>query len=250
MPNNLMQMAWSSVGRKVLMALTGLGLALFVVIHLLGNLLILVGAEAFNSYAYFLEHLGHGAFIYIADAGLLAFFLIHAASGIEVYRGKRRARAQGYELPGDAGGASKKSFASLSMIITGPIILLFVILHVIHFKFGPGMEDAARYVFPYEGKEIRHLYLLVVEAFQNPVIVIGYVAVMLMLGLHLQHGVWSGFQSLGWTNRKVLPVLVSVSWVLGVLLALGFVYIPIHVFAFLDPETVAQAASPTLVGGH
>ena len=83
---------WSSVGKKLISGLTGLGLVIFVCIHLTGNLLLLVGADAFNRYSYFLEHLGHGAFIYFAEAGLVSFFALHIVSGISVWRRKAHAR--------------------------------------------------------------------------------------------------------------------------------------------------------------
>jgi len=226
--NTLGSHLWSSVGRKILMALTGLALALFVFFHLVGNLTLLLGAEAFNSYADFLANLGHGYFVDFADAGLVVFFLLHAYSGLTVYLRKRRARTQGYEVAADAGGASKKSLASRTMIVTGPIILVFLVLHVIHFKFGAG--EAEGYTTLVHGAEARDLYRLVVEEFQKLPIMAGYVAVMVLLGFHLQHGVWSGFQSLGLTNGKTLPILVGFSTLFGLLLALGFIWIPVYIY--------------------
>lgn len=239
---------WTSVGRKILMAATGLGLFLFVLIHLLGNLTLLVGAEAFNGYAHFLEHLGHGAFIYVADAGLVLFFLAHAHSGLKVYLQKRKARSVGYQVEGDAGGASRKTLASKTMIVTGPIILIFVVLHVLHFKFGPGEEAGLTTVI--HDVEMRDLYALVVHEFNRPAIAFGYMAVMLMLGLHLRHGFWSAFQSLGATSRKYMPLLSVLSVVFAVVLAVGFLYIPLHILAFVpDPGLSGAGATAQVVAG-
>lgn len=233
----LVKSLWTSVGRKVLMALTGLALFLFVVAHLVGNFTLLISSEAFNGYAYFLEHLGHGAFIYFAEAGLIAFFLLHAVSGVTVWMQKRAARRQGYQIVADAGGASKKSLASRTMIITGPILLLFVVLHVRHFKFGPVYETIVH------GVEMRDLYLLVVQEFNKLPVVAAYIVVMVLLGFHLWHGVWSAFQSLGLTNKRTLPALTALSIVLGVALAVGFIYIPLHVFLFIEPDGASTAVA-------
>lgn len=238
--NGFLRFARSSVGRKVLTGATGLGLVAFVTIHLIGNFTLLMGPEAFNGYAYFLEHLAHGMFVIVAELGLAAFFAIHAFNAIQVHLGKKKARSTPYAIQGDAGGPSRKSIASMTMIISGPLLLIFVIYHVFHFKLGPGMEDNAKYIFLYHGKEIRNLYLLVVEQFQNPLIVLIYVVAMAALGLHLVHGIWSALQSLGAANRKFLPMLVCFSLVLGILLAAGFIYIPIHTWLFLDPDTTVQ----------
>lgn len=243
--NALMNFAKSTIGQKIIAAVTGLGLTTFVIIHLIGNFTILMGPEAFNGYAYFLEHLAHGWFIILAELGLIAFFATHAATGIRVYLGKRRARTQGYVVQGDAGGPSKKSLASRSMIITGPLLLLFVILHVLHFKFGPDMSDSARYIFEYKGMDIRNLWLLVVEEFQKPVIVFLYVAAMIGLGFHLVHGVWSGLQSLGATNKRYISTAVTVSLVLGLALAIGFIYIPVHTMLFIDPSPTIDSFMTT-----
>ena len=239
--NALLTFTRSSIGQKILMGVTGLGLTVFVVSHLIGNFTILMGAEAFNGYAFFLEHLAHGMFIKLAEVGLIAFFLIHAVNGIQVHLAKKKAREEGYQVAEDAGGTSRKSLASKTMIITGPILLLFVILHVIHFKFGAGMEDHARYVYDYHGKEIRNLYLLVVEQFQNPLIVLLYIIAMVALGFHLVHGAWSALQSLGATSQRYLSMLVTLSLGLGILLAIGFIYIPLHVLVFLDPDTTVTS---------
>ncbi len=223
--------AGSSVGKKVFVAITGLMLFSFVIIHLLGNLTLFIpdGGEAFNHYAHFLESLLHGWLIYVFEVGLIAAFLVHAVFAITVaYRDKRRARPQKYAMVKNAGGKSRKSLASRSMIITGPIILIFLVLHVNMFKF------ADHPMVSYHGTEMKDIYTVVDQAFSVPWIVIAYVAVMMMLGMHLWHGVWSAFQSLGWNSDRHITVLTRLSWAAGFVLGLGFLVLPIFMY-FTSP---------------
>ncbi len=231
--------ARSSVGKKVLVALTGLMLFGFLIVHLVGNLTLFIPnaehpGEAFNHYAHFLEGLLHGWLIYIFEIGLIAFFGIHAVYAITVaLLDKRKARPQKYAMVRDAGGKSRKTLASRSMILTGPIILVFVVLHVKMFKFAPELANTPH-------GEIKDLYAVVWNAFQNPAIVAAYMLVMILLGLHLRHGVWSAFQSMGWNSDRHIKTLTTVSWIAGVVLGLGFLVLPLYMM-FL-------AAAP--MGGH
>ncbi len=180
----------SSIGRKVLMALTGLLLILFLVTHLAANLLILVDGEAYNAYSHALIS---NPLIYVAEAGLLALFFAHFASGILIYTQGRSARPVGYKDDRWAGGKSHKSFSSSTMILSGAFFLLFVPLHVWGFKFGT-YYDA--------GGGVRDLQRLVVEEFQNPLLVAFYVVGMAILGFHMWHAFGSAFESMGVTQRQ------------------------------------------------
>jgi succinate dehydrogenase / fumarate reductase cytochrome b subunit len=234
--------AWSSVGKKVITGITGLALFGFVIVHLLGNLTLFIGAEAFNNYAYFLEHLLHGWLIYAFEVGLITLFAFHMLAAITVaWTDKRRARPQGYAVVRDAGGASRKTLASRSMIITGIVLIVFVVIHVRMFKFAdhPLVPRA-------DGHMMKDLHAVVVEAFNNPLITIGYVAVMVLLGLHLRHGVWSAFQSIGWANDRTLPLLNGAALVFALLLAVGFLVLPLYIFFFVDPA----AGHAATTGGH
>lgn len=249
---------WSSVGKKLITGVTGLALVGFLVAHLIGNLLILVGAEAFNHYAKFLHELGHGAAVIIAEIGLLAFFLFHTVTGISIWLKKRKAAGGPgggsgggrYAVAGHAGGPSRKGVSSQNMIWTGLIILLFVVLHIVHFKFGPDASDG--YVF-YDsmGVQMRDLHALVITEFQNPFIVGLYVLAMLLLGLHLRHGVWSALQSIGISNPKLTPMLYTAAGAFGLLLAFGFLILPLIVLFFFDAPTAAAVseALPSVVPG-
>ncbi len=231
-------MAWSSVGKKLITGITGLGLVGFVITHLIGNLTLLIGAEAFNEYTYFLHHLGHGWFVILAEMGLIGFFLLHIVSGLRVAMSRRLGRPKGYVVRGDAGSPSRKTAASRSMAISGIFLLVFVVLHVRHFKFGP------EYTTLVHGEPSRDLYRLVVAEFQEPLVVGAYVLSMLFLGLHLRHGVWSMIQSLGGLSRKLLPLAYTAALFVGALLALGFIILPLYIYFFVDP-----AASAAAIGG-
>jgi len=230
--------AWSSVGKKVITGLTGLCLMGFIIVHLIGNLTLFIGPGAFNHYAHFLETMLHGWAIYVMEAGLITIFLFHMVSAFFVaWTDKRKAREVGYKYSQDAGGKSRKTLASRSMIYTGILIIIFAVMHVKMFKYGNHEIDSAG---------VKNLYKVVVTAFKSPVFSGFTVLVMILLGLHLRHGFWSAFQSLGWTNDRYLPVLTKVALVFAILLAIGFVVIPVYLFLFGDPNLVQN----TLPGGH
>ncbi|MFT5124731.1 MAG: succinate dehydrogenase / fumarate reductase cytochrome b subunit [Kiritimatiellia bacterium] len=230
-------LAKSSVGKKWITGVTGLALVLFLVVHLIGNLTLLLGSDAFNGYAYFLEHLAHGGFVIVADIGLLAFFIGHAWIGWLIYRKRRSARPVRYALSRNAGGASKKTFAGLNMIFSGLVLLVFVGVHVNQFKFG----DAALVMV--DGKEMRDVYTLVIDAFQHIGWTLFYMFCMFILGTHLMHGVWSAIHSIGASRPKSLKSLVVFGRVFGWALAFGFLLLPVLIFCGLIPCDCAAPIS-------
>jgi len=233
--------ARSSIGKKLISGLTGLLLSGFIVGHLIGNLLLLVGPEAFNAYAHFLETFGHGFAVYVAEAGLILVFLFHIVTGLTVAWDRLRARPARYVKMANAGGASHKTIASRSMIVTGLIILVFLVLHIWMFKFGPGVD--AGYTTSVDGETSRDLYRLVVEWFQIGPVTAAYVLVMLLLGTHLRHGFWSAFQSLGANNPKYMPFIYGFGSVFAVVMAIGFLVIPVIIYLSGDAAAAAQIAA-------
>lgn len=234
----------TSPGKKLLNGATGLLLVGFVIVHLLGNFTFLIGPHAFNGYAHFLETVVHGWFLSVAEIALLAIFLGHATAGTIVWLDGRRARTTGYAHGGDAGGPSRKTFSSRTMIWTGLALAVFVVLHVRMFRFGPTFVIETGGAF--EGAEvtrIRDLYGLVVQAFLSPVTTWAYVIVMALLGFHLRHGFWSAFQSLGWTNARVIPGLWALALAIALVLAAGFLFLPLYVHYAIDPA-LARVALP------
>ncbi len=214
---------WSTVAKKFLLALTGLSLFVFVGVHLAGNLLLFVGPDAFNFYSHTL--MGLGGLLYVAEAILVAFFLIHFVTGAAVAWGNWRARPGRYRASGQKGGPSRMTVASRTMIWTGLILLVFTVIHVATFKYGPG--EAEGYVTLLDGEPVRDLYRLVAETFNSEVYVIWYVAAMIFLGFHLSHGFWSAVQSLGIHDPRWTPILYGFGVVAAVLLGVGFLVIPV-----------------------
>lgn len=231
----------SSIGKKFLQAITGLALFVFVIAHLIGNLLLLLGADAFNHYAHFLEELGHGMAVPLADCGLLLFFLVHAWTGFRVaVLDKNKARPVGYQVSGDAGKPSRKSFASMSMIFTGLLLLIFVPIHLANFKYAAYPAVTVGYYGPPEN-QVRDLYTVVEHLYSSPGWVAFYVLVMVALGFHLWHGVWSAFQSLGLNHPRWMPFLRLMGYGFALLLAVGFIYLPLHMHLNQRPLDVPPA---------
>ena len=217
----------SSVFQKYLMAMSGLGLVGFVITHLLGNLLLYkADGTAFNRYAFGLENLG--TLLYIAEIGLLAIFILHVVTAIGLSLHAKAARPEGYAVTQSKGGASKAGASASYMKWSGTILLIFIILHVIHFKYGASIADG--YTTQIEGHESRDLYRLVSESFHNVLYVVLYSGVMIFLGMHVRHGFWSAFQSLGAMNKKYSAPVYGMGLGLAILLSVGFLGIPIWIY--------------------
>lgn len=221
--------ARSSIGQKILTSITGIGLALFVIIHLLGNLfLYLADGTVFNEYAHALA--SRKALVIGGDLVLLAGFVLHAGNSLFLVFKNRRARGPGYKAwkSKAQGLKTPSSRASRSMAITGTVLLLFIPFHVNHFKFGPA--EAEGYVTTIGGEQARDLHRFVVETFSQPTYVLLYVIVMLMLWGHLKHGYWSFFQSMGFVTPRNYSALRYGGMGLATVLALGFLVIPILIY--------------------
>lgn len=217
----------SSVGKKMVMAVTALSLVLFVIVHLLGNLTLLGGnPTSFNAYAHKLESLG--GLLYVAEIGLVVLFITHLTIAFFIVGRKKKARPVGYYMKKSLGKPSRKSIGSSTMIYTGIILIVFTIIHLIHFKFGPGISEG--YIKVVDGEVVRDLYRLVIEGFKNPISVAFYTIVMILLAFHLSHGFWSAFQSLGANHPRYTPVLYGIGIFLAITLGIGFLAIPIVIY--------------------
>jgi succinate dehydrogenase / fumarate reductase cytochrome b subunit len=212
----------TSVGTKLLLGLTGLALVGFLIFHLAGNLLLFWGPEKYNEHAHALIS---NPLVIPAELGLLALFLLHAVKAGLNFVGNRAARPRGYALKKWAGGSSRKTLSSTTMIVSGLVVAVFVVLHLITFKYGP------YYASPDPG--VRDLYRLLVEVFQSPGYVVFYVVCMLIVGMHLRHGVASAIQSLGLMPAGLTRAVLTAGAVTAVLIAGGFMLIPIWVYLFL-----------------
>jgi succinate dehydrogenase / fumarate reductase cytochrome b subunit len=219
MPSALVRLFNSSVGTKILIALTGLGFAGFLVLHLAANLLILVDPHGFNEYSH---KLISNPLIYVAEAGLVLLFVTHAVKAVLNFLANRRARPSGYEKKRNAGHTSRKSLSSTTMIVTGTWLLLFTIIHIKTFKFGPWYDTP-------DGS-MRDLARLVHEEFRRPLYVLFYVLSMAVVGLHLRHGLSSAFQSLGVNHLRYNGFILKAGLTVAIVMALGFAAIPIVIF--------------------
>jgi succinate dehydrogenase / fumarate reductase cytochrome b subunit len=208
----------SSVGSKLLIALTGLGLLIFLVGHLAGNLLFIVGPAAFNEYSHALIS---NPLVYAAEAGLLFIFLLHIYKTVRLYTGAKTARPVPYARKAWAGGPSRKTWSSTTMILTGIITFGFVILHLRAFKFGAWYETTGG---------MRDLYRLQLEIFSNPAYVAFYMMSMIVIGFHLWHGVSSAAQSLGIDHPQYTPKILWIGRAVAVLIAGGFFILPLYTY--------------------
>ncbi|MEX1011401.1 MAG: succinate dehydrogenase cytochrome b subunit [Balneolaceae bacterium] len=219
---SFLEAARSQVGRKFLTGITGFLILFFVFIHLAGNLTIFGEAEAMNRYSMKLHDFGW--LLWVARAGLAVAFGLHAWIGLSIWWRRRKARPDGYEVYSSRGGPSKQGLSSRSMAFTGTVLLLFLILHLNTFAFG---ETETVLVDSYETHDIK---TLVIDTFQNPLYAFGYAFVMVLLGTHLGHGVWSAATSLTMKNHKVSAVVYTLGVVIAVALAVGFLFIPLYIY--------------------
>lgn len=219
------------ITRKLITGVTGLGLMIFVLIHMIGNLTYFSpDPDAYNRYSDTL--IGLGPLLWVVELGLLAFFVFHAFVGVSIWLKKRSSRPIGYEVYRSVGSPSLQSTSSRSMIITGAILLLFLIIHLISFKYGAGVSEG--YVVNVDGVDVRDMKRLLEEKFASPLYTFAYVAVMLLLAVHLRHGVWSALQSLGAMSPRLTPVVYSAGLFIGLLIAIGFFVLPVYIYFFVE----------------
>lgn len=211
----------STIGKKYLMGITGLVWAGFVLAHMAGNLLIFVSHDAYNAYGHALTS---GNFIYIAEAVLILALLVHVSMAVSLTLANRRAKGSRYAVA--ASGKKKVSLASRTMAVQGSLVLAFIILHIVTFKYGTYYETTVN------GVVMRDLARLIIETFQSPGYVVWYVVCLVLLGFHLSHGVGSTFQSLGLMEGTYRNLWKKLSYGYAVVVAAGFLSQPIYLFLF------------------
>ncbi len=217
----------SSIGRKLIMSLTGLFLIVFLLVHLIGNLQLLIpdGGEAFNLYAKFMTT---NPVIKFTSYGLYAFILLHAVQGWLLWAKNRKARGgQGYAVQATRATGTNAGIAK-RMGALGTIVFIFLVIHMGQFWFKMKMGDLPVQI--YDGVEVNDLYAPVKAAFSNIGFVLFYVISMLFIGMHLMHGFQSSFQTLGLNHQKYTPFIKFLGNAYAVLIPLGFALIPIIFF--------------------
>ncbi len=219
----------STVGTKVIMGATGVILAAFVVVHMLGNLQIYLGPEALNAYAESLRHMP--VLLWGARLVLLAAVALHIASAVRLTRLNRAARPQPYEL----WNPQVTTYAARTMFMGGLILAAFILYHLAHFTFGLTHPEH----FALHDSKGRHdVYGMVVMGFRQPLVSFFYILAMIPLLLHLQHGVSSIFQTFGINHPKVNAFVRGIGPAVAWVVFIGNVSIPLAVLAGWIPYPV------------
>ncbi|WP_319404646.1 succinate dehydrogenase cytochrome b subunit [uncultured Desulfosarcina sp.] len=201
----------SSIGKKLMMAITGFSFCGFLAAHLAGNLTIYGGKDAFNGYAAHLHALG--PLLTVAELGLLTFALVHVITGLALFLGNLKARPVRYAVNKSAGG---RTVGSATMPYTGVVLLAFIIFHLMNFHF--------------VDKTNTTIFNIVANAFSNTGYVLVYIVAMVAAAIHVSHGFWSAFQTVGANHPKYMPLFRTVSIAFAVVVGIGFGFLPIYIF--------------------
>ncbi len=214
----------SSLGKKYIMAVTGVGLFAFVVSHMIGNLQVFLGPDVLNAYAFWIK--SRPGLLWSGRLGLLIVVALHILTAVQLTLRNRAARPEGYAR----NKPYKASYASRSLALSGAALLAFIIFHLAHFTIGkidPG------YLQLRDSLQRHDVYRMTILGFSHPGVSAFYIAAMALLCLHLSHGVGSTFQSLGFKNRNTGIVIDRVSKVLAVVVFLGNSSMPLAILAGL-----------------
>ncbi|MCX6839929.1 MAG: succinate dehydrogenase cytochrome b subunit [Verrucomicrobia bacterium] len=217
----------SSIGKKILVALTGLVMLGFVLGHMIGNLLIFAGKDAINEYGHLLQTALHGGGVWIARIGLLAAVVLHIVATIQLTKANRAARKDAY-------GKHKAQVSGKSshiMIWSGLTILAFIIYHLLHFTVRIG-NDYASYKTTLHGETVHDVYRMVIAGFSWAPASIFYLIAMALLSSHLSHGFSSLFQTLGISTDKTEPLFKKAGYAFAGLIFAGNAAIVLSIWLF------------------
>jgi len=222
----------SSIGKKVVMAVTGFMLFGFVVAHMIGNLQIYLGPSAMNEYAVFLREVLHGTGIWIARSGLVVAAVLHVWAAYSLTRMNQKARPEGYRERENR----ESTYASRTMRWSGVILLLFVVYHLMHFTWGNVHPD-------FVPGDVYHNFVV---GFRQTLVSLFYILAMLALGLHLYHGVWSFMQTLGLSHPRYNHLRHGFATLVAVVVVAGNISFPVAVMTgFLTERTISPPVHAT-----
>lgn len=205
----------TSIGKKQLMAVTGILFLVFLTTHLFGNLSVYGGIEAFNAYA---EHLhALGKLLVVAEVGLVVALIIHVTLAVLLFFENRKARPVKYAV--DKSGGGGRTFSSQIMPYTGLLILLFVGVH---------LANLSHHIVD---QTHRTIFQIASEVFANKGFLIFYLASMVVVALHVRHGLWSAFQTIGANHPKYMPFIEWLSIIFAIIVAVGFGSLPLVILA-------------------
>ena len=214
----------STIGKKIIMAVTGLVLVAFVIAHMAGNLQQFLGPERMNAYAAFLKSTGE--LLWLARIGLLVATVLHVLMAYQLTQVKRAARPVDYATR----DPQVSTLASRSMRWGGVLLLVFIVFHILHFTTGTVLPIASTPDVGHPAFSHTDVYGNVVSAFRNPWVTLFYVVAMLFLLLHLFHGAWSSVRTLGLSKPSRNPLHRRLSTIIAVVVWLGFTVVPVAVF--------------------
>ncbi|MEW6079464.1 MAG: succinate dehydrogenase cytochrome b subunit [Thermodesulfobacteriota bacterium] len=207
--NPLLTVFTSSIGKKLLMAVTGFCFCGFLVVHLIGNLTVYGGSETFSAYVEHLHSLG--VLINVAELGLVLLALVHVTTGTVLFYQNWRSRPVRYAVRKSSGG---RTIGSATMPYTGFFILVFLVIHLIGFRL--------------EVNSGRSVYEIMTGAFTSPLTVAVYVMAVLVVAIHISHGFWSLFQTVGFNHAKYSPLIARAGLAFAAVVAAGFGLIPVY----------------------
>ena len=214
----------STIGKKAIMAVTGLMLVIFVIGHMAGNLQVFIGAPKMNAYAAFLKSLGE--LLWLARLILFVALVLHVLMAWQLTRIKQRARPVDYTMR----DPQVSTVASRTMRWGGVLLLVFIVFHILHFTTGTVFPAASTPDALYPAWSHTDVYGNIISAFRTPWVVAFYVVAMLFLMLHLFHGAWSSVRTLGLSKPSSQPLHRRVATIMAVVVWLGFSIIPVAVF--------------------
>jgi succinate dehydrogenase / fumarate reductase cytochrome b subunit len=212
--NWLTQTFSSSIGKKQIMAVTGLGFCLFIIVHLLGNLTVYSGKDSFLAYVERLHSLG--SLITLAEWGLAVFAVLHIGMGLLLFIRNVQSRPVRYAVRKNAGG---RTIGSITEPYTGLLILAFIVVHLLKFRF--------------VDKTTTNDFIILSNTFAQIGYVLFYVLGVVVVAFHVSHGFWSGFQTIGLNHPKYMPFIQRFGLVFSIILGVGFASIPLYIFSTL-----------------
>ncbi|HAA57675.1 MAG TPA: hypothetical protein DCE42_23105 [Myxococcales bacterium] len=217
----LTRFATSSVGAKVMMAISGILVLGFLVVHMAGNLQMHISADAMNTYAYNLKH-KLLPLVWATRIGLLGLIGVHIWAAYRVTTLNLDARPVGYSSP----KYNASTYASRTMRWSGVILFAFIVYHILHFT--AGVTNPEHFAMHTPDK-MHDVYRMVVLGFQQPFVALFYIIAQVLLAMHLSHGISSFFQTMGWNNTSYQNLIKRVGPAISVVLCLGFISVPLGV---------------------
>ena len=217
---------FSSIGKKTVVAITGIVLVLFVIGHMLGNLTVFFGPDTINAYAMHLRDLG--PLLWVVRLVMLATVVAHIWFTMLVWKENMAARPQKYAVF----APMETTIFARTMRLTGLFVLAFIVFHLAHFTLFLVNPGYAGFHTDLHGQQVHDVYRMVIVGFRNPFVSIFYIFSLALVAFHLSHGIGSLFQTLGLTDKELRPIYESGALILAWILFVGYISIPVAVLFF------------------